>query len=61
MTRAELAAMKVQQLRSLAGELGVPGRTDMNKVELIDALIIPFLEARINGLEERIARLEAKA
>lgn len=57
----ELYLQSVKQLRKLASELGVSGRNEMNKGQLIDALTVPLLLRRIERLERRVFHLETVA
>lgn len=52
--------MSVVELRRLAISRGLPGRSEMRKAELIDALQEDSLQEQINELRERVERLEGR-
>jgi hypothetical protein len=60
MDRDELAAMGVVELRKMAATRMIPGRSEMNKSQLIAALAEYTLEERVRRLEGRVSALEQK-
>lgn len=60
MDRDELTAKSVVELRQMAATRMIPGRSEMNKVQLIDALAEYTLEERVRRLEGRVSALEQK-
>ena len=58
MTADELSQMTVDELRHLARQKQIPGRGEMNKAQLVEALSELNLSARVASLEERVRSLE---
>lgn len=61
MEREDLARKSVLELRKMAAVRMIPGRSEMNKAELIDALSEYGLEERVRRLEGRVSALESKS
>jgi len=53
--------MPVRDLRKLAAQRGIPGRSEMNREGLVEALSASTLLERVERLEERVQALEAKS
>lgn len=54
----ELNTMTVDDLRHLARRKRIPGRGEMNKAQLVEALDEANLSARVADLEDRVSSLE---
>jgi polyhydroxyalkanoate synthesis regulator phasin len=50
----------VAELRELAVDRKIPGRSEMNKAELVLALQGVSLEERVSRLEQRVESLESR-
>lgn len=56
---SELLGKTTVELRKMAAQRNLPGRSEMNKHELVDALEAqPTLEERVQALESRVSALE---
>lgn len=56
-----LEAQSVAELRKVAGDLSIPGRGEMNKAELIEAIEHgQDLATRVSALERTVADLSAR-
>jgi hypothetical protein len=53
-----LTKMTVHELRGLANARGIPGRSEMKKADLIDALQEQTLQDQIDDLKRRVTALE---
>jgi hypothetical protein len=61
MDREDLTKKNVVELRRLAALRMIPGRSEMKKEHLIDALSEYSLEERVRRLEARVSALEGKS
>jgi hypothetical protein len=55
----KISSLSVRELRQQAASRMIPGRSEMNKSELVNALSEYSLEERIRRLEARVSALES--